>query len=30
MKSGIAAFIAAVSEFMETNKNLKDYGSIPL
>ena len=28
MKSGIAAFIAAVSEFMETNKNLKDYGSI--
>ncbi len=28
MKSGIAAFIAAVSEFMETNKNLQDYGSI--
>ncbi len=28
MKSGIAAFIAAVSEFMEMNKNLKDYGSI--
>ena len=28
MKSGIAAFIAAVSEFMEMNKNLSYYGSI--
>ena len=30
MKSGIAAFIAAVSEFLEINKNLNDYGSISL
>ena len=28
MKSGIAAFIAAVSQFIITNKNLKDLGSI--
>jgi succinyl-diaminopimelate desuccinylase len=28
MKSGIAAFIAAVSEFLKDNKNLKDFGSI--
>ena len=28
MKSGIAAFIAAVSQFLTTNKNLKDFGSI--
>ena len=28
MKSGIAAFIAAVSHFIITNKNLKDLGSI--
>ena len=30
MKSGIAAFIAAISEFMEMNNNLQDYGSISL
>ena len=30
MKSGIAAFIAAISEFMEMNSNLQDYGSISL
>ena len=28
MKSGIAAFIAAVSDFLKDNKNLKDFGSI--
>ena len=28
MKSGIAAFIAAASEFMQRNKNLEAYGSI--
>ena len=28
MKSGIAAFIAAVSEFLKNNKNLKEFGSI--
>ena len=28
MKSGIAAFIAAVSQFLKTYKNLKDFGSI--
>ena len=28
MKSGIAAFIAAVSGFLKDNKNLKDFGSI--
>ena len=28
MKSGIAAFIAAVSDFLKNNKNLKDFGSI--
>ena len=28
MKSGIAAFIAAVSEFLKDNKNLKEFGSI--
>jgi len=28
MKSGIAAFIAAVSHFLKSNKNLKDFGSI--
>ena len=28
MKSGIAAFIAAVSNFLKDNKNLKDFGSI--
>ena len=28
MKSGIAAFIAAVSDFLNDNKNLKDFGSI--
>jgi len=30
MKSGIAAFIAAVSEFLQINKNFNDYGSISL
>ena len=28
MKSGIAAFIAAVSDFLKDNKNLKEFGSI--
>ena len=28
MKSGIAAFIAAVSDFLKYNKNLKEFGSI--
>ena len=28
MKSGIAAFIAAVADFLKDNKNLKDFGSI--
>ena len=28
MKSGIAAFIAAVSDFLKDNKNLRDFGSI--
>ena len=28
MKSGIAAFIAAVSDFLKSNKNLKEFGSI--
>ena len=30
MKSGIAAFIAAVSEFLQINKNFNNYGSISL
>ena len=30
MKSGIAAFIAAVSEFLQINKNFNGYGSISL
>ena len=30
MKSGIAAFIAAVSEFLEVNKDFNDLGSISL
>ena len=28
MKSGLAAFIAAVSDFLKDNKNLKEFGSI--